>query len=167
MDRLLDFLPILLALAYVILQIFDKGKGKIKIPPKDNERSNENRADGQAYTWEDMEREYGIKIERPQEPDNQQGDGVWREDTSDSVKTQEESHRLRKQAEAEQVELARQAALQKKLSHLKERRKDYNLSSLDIIKEEEIGRTKRPSLHTLRQGIKWSMILERPKGLRK
>lgn len=165
MDHLLNFLPILLALAYVFLQIFDK---KGKVPPKGPDEIGQD--EGKAYTWEDMEKEYGIKIERAQDSADPQADDSWAEPIPDSVQVQEEADRRRKAEETEQAELARQAALQEKLLRLKTKDKGTSDAGLDagLDAGQETGQhlPERASLDLLRQGVKWSMILEKPKGLR-
>lgn len=163
MDHLLNFLPILLALAYVFLQIFDK-KGKGKVPPKGTDEIGQD--EERAYTWEDMEKEYGIKIERPQDSADPQADDSWAEPLPDPAQAQEEVDRRRKAAETEQVELARQAALQEKLLQLKTKDKGSSDSGREADQETGQHLRGRASLDLLRQGVKWSMILEKPKGLR-
>ena len=68
MEDVLNYLPILFAIIYLIVSLVGK------VSKKESKPSSKPSA-GNQMTWEDMEREYGIKIERKpsQEPQNPSG----------------------------------------------------------------------------------------------
>lgn len=186
MEYVLDYLPILFAIIYLIISLVGK-LGKRESKPSSKPSA------GNQMTWEDMEREYGIKIERkpsqePQTPagDSYQVDGMERSydgslqaqteaQSEDQYLSREDLRRHQQaqaaereaQASADRDELARQQALRAKMAKIKKAVSQENTPGDDFIKRGQIGGVRDLSKASFRQGILWSMVLDRPKAMRR
>ncbi len=186
MEDVLNYLPILFAIIYLIVSLVGK------VGKKESKPSSKPSA-GNQMTWEDMEREYGIKIERKpsQEPQNPSGvsyqademegsyDGGLQTQTEaqseDQYLSREDLRRHREaqaaeraaQASADRDELARQQALRAKMAKIKKASSQEDTSGDDFIKRGQIGGVRDLSKDSFRQGILWSMVLDRPKAMRR
>ena len=182
MEDVLNYLPILFAIIYLIVSLVGKVGKKESKPSAGNQ-----------MTWEDMEREYGIKIERKpaQEPQNPSGvsyqaderepsyDGGLQAQTEaqseDQYLSREDLRRHREaqaaeraaQASADRDELARQQALRAKMANIKKVNSQEDTMEDDFIKRGQIGGVRDLSKASFRQGILWSMVLDRPKAMRR
>lgn len=186
MEYVLDYLPILFAIIYLIISLVGK-LGKRESKPSSKPSA------GNQMTWEDMEREYGIKIERkpsqePQTPagDSYQVDGMERsydgslqaqteaqsEDqylSREDLRRHQEAQALERaaQASADRDELARQQALRAKMANIKKAASQEDTTGDDFIKRGQIGGVRNLSRASFRQGILWSMVLDRPRSMKR
>ena len=186
MEYVLDYLPILFAIIYLIISLVGK-LGKRESKPSSKPSA------GNQMTWEDMEREYGIKIERkssqePQTPagDSYQVDGMkgsydgslqaqteaQLEDqylSREDLRRHQEAQALERaaQASADRDELARQQALRAKMANIKKAASQEDTTGDDFIKRGQIGGVRNLSRASFRQGILWSMVLDRPRSMKR
>lgn len=186
MEHVLNYLPLLFAVIYLIVSLV----GKLG---KREPQSSSKPSAGNQMTWEDMEREYGIKIERKpsQEPQNPAGDsyqvdgmeGSYDGSLQAQTEAQSEDQYLSRedlrrhqqaqaaeraaQASADRDELARQHALRAKMANIKKVDSQEDTSGDDFIKRGQIGGVRNLPKASFRQGILWSMVLDRPKAMKK
>ena len=179
MEDVLNYLPILFAIIYLIVSLVGK------VAKKESKPSSKPSA-GNQMTWEDMEREYGIQIERKPSgvsysADEMEGsyDGGLQAQTEaqseDQYLSREDLRRHREaqaaeraaQVSADRDELARQQALRAKMAKIKKAASQEDTSGDDFIKRGQIGGVRDLSKDSFRQGILWSMVLDRPKAMRR
>lgn len=186
MEDVLNYLPLLFAIIYLIVSLV----GKLG---KKEPQSSSKPSVGDQMTWEDMEREYGIKIERKpsQEPQNPTGDSYQVDgmkgsydgslqaqtefQSEDQYLSREDLRRHQQaqaaeraaQASADRDELARQQALRAKMANIKKAASQEDTTGDDFIKRGQIGGVRDLSKASFRQGILWSMVLDRPKAMRR
>lgn len=186
MEHVLNYLPLLFAIIYLIVSLV----GKLG---KKEPQSSSKPSVGDQMTWEDMEREYGIKIERKpsQEPQNPTGDSYQVDgmkgsydgslqaqtefQSEDQYLSREDLRRHQQaqaaeraaQASADRDELARQQALRAKMANIKKAASQEDTTGDDFIKRGQIGGVRDLSKASFRQGILWSMVLDRPKAMRR
>lgn len=186
MEHVLNYLPLLFAIIYLIVSLVGK------LGKKEPQSSSKPSA-GDQMTWEDMEREYGIKIERKpsQEPQNPTGDSYQVDgmkgsydgslqaqtefQSEDQYLSREDLRRHQQaqaaereaQASADRDELARQQALRAKMANIKKAASQEDTTGDDFIKRGQIGGVRDLSKASFRQGILWSMVLDRPKAMRR
>ena len=186
MEDVLNYLPILFAIIYLIVSLVGKVGKKTSKPSSKPSAGNQ-------MTWEDMEREYGIKIERKPAQERQNPSGVsYQADerepsydgglqaqteaqSEDQYLSREDLRRHREaqaaeraaQASADRDELARQQALRAKMANIKKAASQEDSPGDDFIKRGQIGGVRDLSKASFRQGILWSMVLDKPKAMRR
>ena len=186
MEDVLNYFPILFAIIYLIVSLVGK-LGKKESKPSSKPSA------GNQMTWEDMEREYGIKIERKpsQEPQNPTGDSYQVDgmkgsydgslqaqtefQSEDQYLSREDLRRHQQaqaaeraaQASADRDELARQQALRAKMANIKKAASQEDTTGDDFIKRGQIGGVRDLSKASFRQEIRWYMVLDRPKAMRR
>ena len=174
MEHVLNYLPLLFAIIYLIVSLV----GKLG---KKEPQSSSKPSVGDQMTWEDMEREYGIKIERkpsqePQNPtgDSYQGDGMKGSyDGSLQAQTEFQSEDqylsredLRRHQQAQAAEREAQA-LRAKMANIKKVDSQEDTMEDDFIKRGQIGGVRDLSKASFRQGILWSMVLDKPRSMKR
>lgn len=155
---------VLAIIAYIVFSFLKSSK---------TEDADEYESSGAEKTWEDMEREYGISIERKiEEPaiDNASNDVVYRApDTQISYK---QSIEQPKKLEESKVSTSKSVAISSLAERLEEfkHQKAMERGKMPLVDIEThtkpVTKKVRKSRHDIKEGMKWAFILEKPKALR-
>lgn len=165
---------VLAIIAYIVFSFLKSSK---------NEDADEYETSGAEKTWEDMEREYGISIERKiDEPavDNASNDAVYRSpDTQTSYKQSIEQPKKEqsikeqpKKLEERKVSTSKAVAISSLTERLAEfkHQKAMEVGKMPLVDVEThtkpVTKKARKSRHDIKEGMKWAFILEKPKALR-
>ena len=170
---------VLAIIAYIVFSFLKSSK---------TEDADEYETSGAEKTWEDMEREYGISIERKiDEPavDNASNDAVYRSpDTQTSYKQSIEQPKKEqsikeqsikeqpKKLEERKVSTSKAVAISSLTERLAEfkRQKAMEEVKMPLVDVEThtkpVTKKARKSRHDIKEGMKWAFILEKPKALR-
>lgn len=144
-----------------------------------NDEADEHMDSGSEKTWEDMEREYGISIERKiDEPSvddvSDHNDGYRLPDSKMSYKQSTEKpkkEQLKKQDE-HKLSTSKAVAVSSLIERLAEVKlqktmeKGKSLSNAISAHTKPAMKKARKSRHDIKEGMKWAFILEKPKALR-
>lgn len=145
-----------------------------------NEEADDHTDSGSEKTWEDMEREYGISIERKiDEPSvddvSDHNDGYrlpdskmsYKQSTEEPQKEQlkkQDKHKLSTSSKAVAV-----SSLTERLAEVKHQKamEEGKVLSNDIcVHNKPVIKKARKLRHDIKEGMKWAFILEKPKALR-
>lgn len=160
---------VLAVIAYIVFSFLKSSK---------NEDADEYENSGAEKTWEDMEREYGISIERKiEEPsvDASSNDaGYQSPNTQISYKQSAEPPKKEqpKQREEHKVSTSKTVAvstLTERLAEFKRQKamEEVRVPLVDVeTHTKPVTKKARKSRHDIREGMKWAFILEKPKALR-
>ena len=151
---------VLAIIAYIVFSFLKSSK---------TEDADEYENSGAEKTWEDMEREYGISIERKiDEPavDNASNDAIY--GTPDTKISYKQSKKLeeRKVSTSKAVAIS---SLTERLTEFKHQ-KAMEVGKMPLVDIEThtkpVTKKARKSRHDIKEGMKWAFILEKPKALR-
>lgn len=160
---------VLAAITYIVFSFLKSSK---------NEDADEYETSGAEKTWEDMEREYGISIERKiEEPpvNATSNDTVYQSpNTQISYKQSAEQPKKEqpKQREEHKVSTSKTVAVSTLTERLAEFKRQKAMEEVKIPLVDVETHTKpvtkkaRKSRHDIKEGMKWAFILEKPKALR-
>lgn len=160
---------VLAIIAYIVFSFLKSSK---------TEDADEYESSGAEKTWEDMEREYGISIERKiDEPavDNASNDTVYQSpNTQISYQQSIEQPKKEqpKQREEHKVSTGKTVAVSTLTERLAEfkRQKAMEVGKMPLVDVEThtkpVTKKARKSRHDIKEGMKWAFILEKPKALR-
>ena len=160
---------VLAVIAYIVFSFLKSSK---------NEDADEYENSGAEKTWEDMEREYGISIERKiEEPsvDASSNDTVYQSpNTQISYKQSAEPPKKEqpKKREEHKVSTSKTVAvstLTERLAEFKRQKamEEVRVPLVDVeTHTKPVTKKARKSRHDIREGMKWAFILEKPKALR-
>jgi len=146
---------------------------------KNSEESDEYESyESSGMTWEDMEREYGISIERKiEEPpvNATSNDAVYQSSNTQisyNQSAEQPKKEQTKQREEHKVSTSKTVAvstLTERLAEFKRQKamEEVKIPLVDIENHAKTVTTKaRKSRHDIKEGMKWAFILEKPKALR-
>ena len=160
---------VLAIIAYIVFSFLKSSK---------NEDADEYENSGAEKTWEDMEREYGISIERKiEEPpvNATSNDTVYQTpNTQISYKQSAEQPKKEqpKQREEHKVSTSKTVAvstLTERLAEFKRQKamEEVKIPLVDVgTHTKPVTKKARKSRHDIKEGMKWAFILEKPKALR-
>ena len=160
---------VLAIIAYIVFSFLKSSK---------TEEADEYESAGAEKTWEDMEREYGISIERKiDEPaaDNASNDAVYQApDRQISYKQSIEQPKKEQpnKLEERKVSTSKSVAISSLTERLEEfkHQKAMELGKMPLVDIETytkpVTKKVRKSRHDIKEGMKWAFILEKPKALR-
>ena len=163
---------VLAIIAYIAFSII-KSKNTEESDDYDNYESS---SSGQ--TWEDMEREYGISIERKiEEPsvNATSNDAVYQSSNTQisyNQSAEQPKKEQPKQREEHKVSTSKTVAvstLTERLAEFKRQKamEEVKIPLVDVENHAKTVTTKaRKSRHDIKEGMKWAFILEKPKALR-
>lgn len=160
---------VLAVIAYIVFSFLKNSK---------NEDADEYENSGAEKTWEDMEREYGISIERKiEEPsiDATSNDTVHQlPNTQISYQQSAEQPKKEqpKKREEHKVSTSKTVAvstLTERLAEFKRQKamEEVKIPFVDVeTHTKPVTKKARKSRHDIKEGMKWAFILEKPKALR-
>lgn len=160
---------VLAIIAYIVFSFLKSSK---------TEDANEYESSSAEKTWEDMEREYGISIERKiEEPpvNATSNDAVYQSpDTQTSYKQSIEQTKKEqpKKLEERKVSTSKAVAISSLTERLAEfkHQKAMEVGKMPLVDVEThtkpVTKKARKSRHDIKEGMKWAFILEKPKALR-
>ena len=155
---------VLAIIAYIVFSFLKSSK---------TEDADEYETSGAEKTWEDMEREYGISIERKiEEPpvNATSNDAVYQ--SSNTQISYNQSAEQPKQREEHKVSTSKTVAVSTLTERLAEFKRQKAMEEVKIPLVDVETHTKpvtkkaRKSCHDIKEGMKWAFILEKPKALR-
>ena len=129
-------------------------------------------------TWEDMEREYGISIERKIEepPVNATSNDAGYQSSNTQISYNQSAEQSKKeqpkQREEHKVSTSKTVAVSTLTERLAEFKRQKAMEEVKIPLVDVETHTKpvtkkaRKSCHDIKEGMKWAFILEKPKALR-
>ena len=159
-------------IAYIAFSII-KSKNTEESDDYDNYESS---SSGQ--TWEDMEREYGISIERKIEepPVNATSNDAGYQSSNTQISYNQSAEQSKKeqpkQREEHKVSTSKTVAVSTLTERLAEFKRQKAMEEVKIPLVDVETHTKpvtkkaRKSCHDIKEGMKWAFILEKPKALR-
>jgi len=160
---------VLAIIAYIVFSFLKSSK---------TEDADEYETSGAEKTWEDMEREYGISIERKiEEPsvNATSNDAVYQSSNTQisyNQSAEQPKKEQPKQREEHKVSTSKTVAvstLTERLAEFKRQKamEEVKIPLVDIENHAKTVTTKaRKSRHDIKEGMKWAFILEKPKALR-
>ena len=155
---------VLAVIAYIVFSFLKSSK---------NEDADEYENSGAEKTWEDMEREYGISIERKiEEPpvNATSNDAVYQSsNTQISYKQSVEQPKQREEHKVSTSKTVAVSTLTERLAEFKRQKamEEVKIPLVDVENHAKTVTTKaRKSRHDIKEGMKWAFILEKPKALR-
>ena len=165
---------VLAVIAYIVFSFLKSSK---------NEDADEYENSGAEKTWEDMEREYGISIERKiEEPpvNATSNDTVYQspntqisyKQSAEQPKKEQSKKEQPKKREEQKVSTSKTVAvstLTERLAEFKRQKamEEVRVPLVDVETHmKPVTKTARKSRHDIKEGMKWAFILEKPKALR-
>lgn len=165
---------VLAIIAYIVFSFLKSSK---------TEDADEYETSGAEKTWEDMEREYGISIERKiEEPsvNATSNDAVYQSSntqisynqSAEQPKKEQPKKEESKQREEHKVSTSKTVAVSTLTERLAEFKRQKAMEEVKIPLVDVETHTKpvtkkaRKSRHDIKEGMKWVFILEKPKALR-
>lgn len=160
---------VLAAIAYIVFSFLKSSK---------NEDADEYENSGAEKTWEDMEREYGISIERKIEepPVNATSNDTVYQSPNTQISYQQSAEQPKKekpkQREEHTVSTSKTVAvstLTERLAEFKRQKamEEVRVPLVDVeTHTKSVTKKARKSRHDIKEGMKWAFILEKPKALR-
>lgn len=155
---------VLAVIAYIVFSFLKSSK---------NEDTDEYENSGAEKTWEDMEREYGISIERKiEEPsvNATSNDTVHQSpNTQISYKQSAEQPKKREEHKVSTSKTVAVSTLTERLAEFKRQKamEEVRVPLVDVeTHTKPVTKKARKSHHDIKEGIKWAFILEKPKALR-
>ena len=151
---------VLAIIAYIVFSFLKSSK---------TEDADEYETSGAEKTWEDMEREYGISIERKiEEPsvNATSNDAVY------GAPDTKISYKQSKKLEERKVSTSKAVAISSLTERLTEfkHQKAMEVGKMPLVDIEThtkpVTKKARKSRHDIKEGMKWAFILEKPKALR-
>lgn len=144
-----------------------------------NDEADEHMDSGSEKTWEDMEREYGISIERkidkPSVDDvSDHNDGYRLPDSKMSYKqsTEEPQKEQPKKQDEHKLSTSKAVAVSSLIERLAEVKLQKTMEEGKILSNaisahtNPVMKTACKSRHDIKEGMKWAFIFEKPKALR-
>ena len=163
---------VLCIIAYIAFSII-KSKNTEESDDYDNYESS-----SYGQTWEDMEREYGISIERKIEepPVNATSNDAVYQSSNTQISYDQSAEQPKKeqskQREEHKVSTSKTVAVSTLTERLAEFKRQKAMEEVKIPLVDVETHTKpvtkkaRKSCHDIKEGMKWAFILEKPKALR-
>lgn len=160
---------VLAIIAYIVFSFLKSSK---------TEDADEYETSGAEKTWEDMEREYGISIERKiEEPSvNATSNDVVYQSSNTQISYNQSAEQSKKeqpkQREEHTVSTSKTVAvstLTERLAEFKRQKamEEVKIPLVDVeIHTKPVTKKARKSRHDIKEGMKWAFILEKPKALR-
>ena len=155
---------VLAVIAYIVFSFLKSSK---------NEDTDEYENSGAEKTWEDMEREYGISIERKiEEPsvDATSNDTVYQSpNTQISYKQSAEQTKKREEHKVSTSKTVAVSTLTERLAEFKRQKamEEVKIPLVDVeTHTKPVTKKAHKSRHDIKEGMKWAFILEKPKALR-
>ena len=165
---------VLAIIAYIVFSFLKSSK---------TEDADEYETSGAEKTWEDMEREYGISIERKiEEPsvNATSNDVVYQSSntqisynqSAEQPKKEQPKKEEPKQREEHTVSTSKTVAvstLTERLAEFKRQKamEEVRVPLVDVeTHTKSVTKKARKSRHDIKEGMKWAFILEKPKALR-
>ncbi|MBS7012257.1 MAG: hypothetical protein KH125_02335 [Veillonella sp.] len=160
---------VLAIIAYIVFSFLKSSK---------TEDTDEYETSGAEKTWEDMEREYGISIERKIEesPVNATSNDAVYQSSNTQISYNQSAEQPKKeqpkQREEHKVSTSKTVAvstLTERLAEFKRQKamEEVKIPLVDVETHAKTVTTKaRKSRHDIKEGMKWAFILEKPKALR-
>ncbi len=160
---------VLAVIAYIVFSFLKSSK---------NEDADEYENSGAEKTWEDMEREYGISIERKVEepPVNATSNDTVCQSPNTQISYKQSAEPPKKEQpkkrEEHKVSTSKTVAVSTLTERLAEFKRQKAMGEVRVPLVDVETHTKpvtkkaRKSRHDIREGMKWAFILEKPKALR-
>ena len=155
---------VLAVIAYIVFSFLKSSK---------NEDTDEYENSGAEKTWEDMEREYGISIERKIEepPVNATSNDTVHPlpNTQISYKQSVEQPKKREEHTVSTSKTVAVSTLTERLAEFKRQKamEEVKIPLVDVeTHTKPVTKKARKSRHDIKEGMKWAFILEKPKALR-
>ena len=160
---------VLAVIAYIVFSFLKSSK---------NEDADEYENSGAEKTWEDMEREYGISIERKiEEPSfNATSNDTVHQLPNTQISYQQSAEQPKKEQpkkrEEHKVSTSKTVAvstLTERLAEFKRQKamEEVKIPFVDVeTHTKPVTKKARKSCHDIKEGMKWAFILEKPKALR-
>ena len=154
---------VLAIIAYIVFSFLKSSK---------TEDADEYETSGAEKTWEDMEREYGISIERKiEEPpvNATSNDAVYQSYNQSAEQPKKEQPKQREEHKVSTSKTVAVSTLTERLAEFKRQKamEEVKIPLVDVETHTKPVTTKaRKSRHDIKEGMKWAFILEKPKALR-
>ena len=160
---------VLAIIAYIVFSFLKSSK---------TEDTDEYETSGAEKTWEDMEREYGISIERKiEEPsvNATSNDAVYQSSNTQisynqsAEQPKKEQHKQREEHKVSTSKTVAVSTLTERLAEFKRQKamEEVKIPLVDVeTHTKPVTKKARKSHHDIKEGMKWAFILEKPKALR-
>ena len=153
---------VLAIIAYIVFSFLKSSK---------TEDADEYETSGAEKTWEDMEREYGISIERKIEepPVNATSNDAGYQSSNTQISYNRSAEQPKKeqpkQREEHKVSTSKTVAVSTLTERLAEFKRQKAMEDVETHTK-PVTKKARKSRHDIKEGMKWAFILEKPKALR-
>ena len=154
---------VLAIIAYIVFSFLKSSK---------TEDADEYETSGAEKTWEDMEREYGISIERKiEEPpvNATSNDAVYQSSNTQISYNQSAEQPKKEQHKQSTSKTVAVSTLTERLAEFKRQKamEEVKIPLVDVeTHTKPVTKKARKSCHDIKEGMKWAFILEKPKALR-
>ena len=155
---------VLAVIAYIVFSFLKSSK---------NEDTDEYENSGAEKTWEDMEREYGISIERKIEepPVNATSNDTVYQSSNTQISYNQSAEQPKKEQpkQREEHKVSTSKTLTERLAEFKRQKamEEVKIPLVDVeTHTKSVTKKARKSRHDIKEGMKWAFILEKPKALR-